>query len=195
MVEIGRDLWRLSSPILLARSWSSRAGWSAPCSLRLWIYPRMEIPKPYWESLASIWPGLFGFFFFLCFNRISCKMKKLLLVNTVTSVSFLLFFLNFKYFFPRIPYADILQVTHKKNNLFIVKHIQNIIQSALIKALFKTLILSCYYYCCSCFWYFLLINCSYANLCVLPFSESLPHPSMGEGGGSEQASEGYLASS
>ena len=42
IAEVGRDLWRLSSPSLLLTQRSARAGCSGLCLIRFWISPRME---------------------------------------------------------------------------------------------------------------------------------------------------------
>ena len=53
MIEVGRDLWRSSCPILPAQPGPPTAGCPGPCLDSFWIFPMWDAPKPAWVTRAN----------------------------------------------------------------------------------------------------------------------------------------------
>lgn len=64
MAEVGKYLWKLSTPSSLLKAAWAKAGSSGPSPVRYWIFPGTETPQVFW--LFQCWsPTVFYFFFFL----------------------------------------------------------------------------------------------------------------------------------
>lgn len=65
MAEVGKYLWKLSTPSSLLKAGWAKAGSSGPSPVRFWIFPDIETPQVLW--LFQCWSTTV-FFFFLRVN-------------------------------------------------------------------------------------------------------------------------------